>query len=95
MIGSVIDSCSASIVLNKVLFNSEVIDDETFKQNADRIYTAKKTAIITHEQWVINMLEKSPTQHTIKSLVSSVYVDLFNRDNCIDFNNHNKGGANE
>lgn len=95
MIGSVIESCSASIVLNRVLFNSEVIDDETFRQNADRIYTAKKTAIITHEQWVINMLEKSPTQHNIKSLVSSVYVDLFNSDNCIDFNNQNKGGSNE
>ena len=45
------------------------------------IYAAKKTAIITHEQWVINMLEKSPTQHNIKSLVSSVYVDLFNQNN--------------
>ncbi len=95
MIGSVIDSCSASIVLNRVLFNLKVIDDETFRQNADRIYAAKKTAIITHEQWVINMLEKSPTQHNIKSLVSSVYVDLFNHNNCIDFNNQNKGGSNE
>ena len=95
MIGSVIDSCSASIVLNRVLFNLKVIDDETFRQNADRIYAAKKTSIITHEQWVINMLEKSPTQHNIKSLVSSVYVDLFNHNNCIDFNNQNKGGSNE
>lgn len=87
MIGSVIDSCSASIVLNRVLFNSKVIDNETFRQNADRIYTAKKIAITTHEHWVIDFLEKSPTQHNIKSLVSSVYVDLFNSDNCIDFNN--------
>lgn len=95
MIGSVIESCSASIVLNRVLFNSRVIDDETFRQNADKIQAAKKTAIITHEQWVIKMLEKSPTQHNIKSLVSSVYVDLFNSDNCIDFNNQNKGVSNE
>lgn len=86
-IGSIIENCASATTLNRVLFNSAVIDDETFRQNADRIYTAKKIAITTHERWVIDFLEKSPTQHNIQSLVSSVYVDLFNSENCIKFTN--------
>lgn len=78
MFGIVLDFCAEAKLLNYILFNSDEITDEEFRNNVSRIHAARELAIVTHGKWVAERLEKSKTQHTVKSLVSSIYSDIYN-----------------
>lgn len=78
MFRGVMDNCAEARRLNLTCFNSDEITDEEFRNNVSRIHAARELAIVTHGKWVAERLEKSKTQHTVKSLVSSVYSDIYN-----------------
>lgn len=74
----VIEKCATAELENLLLFNAGYIADIEYVINLDHIQKAKELAIKTHGMWTIEMLEQSKTQHTPRTLVSSVYSDIFN-----------------
>lgn len=73
----VIEICAKAQLENSLLHNSHVFSSKKYVENEDRIQKAKELAIKTHGEWTIKMLEQSTTQHTMRTLVSSVYYDIF------------------
>lgn len=73
----VIDYCAVAQFANKRLFDMGIISEEEYRNNLAVIEQAKELAVKTHGEWTIKMLEQSNTQHTNRTLVSSVYSDIF------------------
>ncbi len=74
----VIEKCATAQVENLLLYTAGILPDEKYIENITRIQSAKELAIKTHGEWTIKMFEQSKTQHTPRTLVSSVYADIFN-----------------
>lgn len=62
---------------NTLLHHEGVISGDKYVENANRIDKARELAIKTHGEWTVKMLEQSKTQHTPRTLVSSIYADIF------------------
>lgn len=73
----VLSSCTTAGFLNRLLFDSEALSDEEFRENKRRIQEAKQCAIKVHGEWTIQTLEKSKTKHTVRTFVSTLYSDIF------------------
>lgn len=73
----VISSCTTADFANQILHNSEALNDEEFRANANRISEARRNAIKIHGEWTISTLEQSKTKHTVRTLVSTLYSDIF------------------
>ena len=75
----VIESCAIAVELNRICFSEQLINDNEFIYANDMINSCRKKAIETHREWTIQMLENSKTEHTRKSIVTSVYNDIFHQ----------------
>ena len=73
----VIKTCTVAEVVASALWNAGVITDAEKLGYSSRINYARETAIGRHRNWVIRRLEHSQSQHTIESLVSTIYNDIF------------------
>lgn len=73
----VIVSVARAELENTLLHHEGLISGHKYAENADRIEKARDRAIKTHGEWTAKMLEQSKTQHTPRTLVSSVYSDIF------------------
>lgn len=73
----VVTDCATAQLVNNVLHIEELISDEEYSNNVAVIQQASELAIKMHGEWTIKMLEQRETQHTIQTLVSSVYSDIF------------------
>lgn len=73
----VIDKCATAQLENSLLYMEEAISNAEYNANFDRIHKAHKLAITTHGEWVIKTLEQSKTPHTPRTLVSSIYSDIW------------------
>jgi len=76
----VISSCTNAEFANKILHNSEALNDEVFRANAKRISEARQHAIKLHGEWTIRTLEQSKTKHTVRTFVSTLYSDIFDTE---------------
>lgn len=74
----VIEKCATAQLENLLLYTAGILPDEKYIENITRILSAKELAIKTHGEWTIKMFEQSKTQHSTRTLVSSVYADIFN-----------------
>ena len=77
MFGHVIESCSAANEINRLVWDIGHISDACFMDNNERISKSKTEAIKAHLDLTIRYLEKSETKHTVKSLVSTIYNDIY------------------
>lgn len=73
----VIEGCATAQLGNFLLYSYGVFSDEKYVENVNRIQKAKELAVVTHGEWTVKMLEQSKTQHTKRTLISSVYSDIF------------------
>lgn len=72
-----IEICAKAQLENELLRNNGTISREQYVENLNRIQKTQERAIKVHGEWTITMLEQSKTQHTTRTLVSSVYSDIF------------------
>ncbi len=77
MFQSTLEACSKAELANLLLYEREDITYEKFNENVTRIKNAKEHAIKTHGEWTIKAFERSETQHTPRTFVSSVYSDIW------------------
>lgn len=77
LFGSTLEMCGIAKERNRYLFQLDCISDEEYRDNIRRIEEAKKKMIVTHGKWVAQLLGKSKTEHTVQTLVSSIYHDIF------------------
>lgn len=75
--GSVIRQCHVAREMKIQLWDDGVIGDNESLALSERIDKAYRTAIDVHKKWVINVLSESSSKHTIETLVSSIYHDIF------------------
>lgn len=73
----IIESCAVAVELNRICFSEQFINDNEFIYVNDIISSCRKKAIETHRDWTIKVLENSKAEHTRKSIVMSVYNDIF------------------
>lgn len=67
----------AKQIAKYLCFNTTVFSDAQYHVFLTRIEEARKKAVKIHGNWMIKMLEQSKTQHVPRTLVSSVYYDIF------------------
>lgn len=77
MFAHVLESCTTAELKNRLLNEAEEISDMEFVENLNRIQRAKKNAIKIHGEWTIKAFERSKTQYTPRTFVSSVYSDIW------------------
>ena len=75
--GKVIETCAAASEINRICFAAELIEDEEFRQASEILAYCRSKAIAVHRDWTIQSLDNSKTQHSCKSIVMSVYNDIF------------------
>ena len=73
----VIKSCTIAEVVASALWNASIITDAEKLDYSARINVARKTAIARHKGWVLRRLEHSQSEHTMESLVSTIYNVIF------------------
>lgn len=73
----VIETCVSANDLKKALWNAGIITDAELGAYSARIQTARARAISVHRDWTIKTLNRSSTLHTVESLISTVYHDIF------------------
>lgn len=73
----VIDKCATAQLENTLLYEQGHFSDGEYTYNISRIQIARTRAIATHVEWVIKTLAQSKTSHTRRTLVSSIYSDIF------------------
>lgn len=73
----VIDKCAIAQLENILLYEQGHFSDDEYTCNVSCIQRTKERAIAVHGEWVIKALEQSKTQHTPRTLVSSVYSDIW------------------
>lgn len=73
----VIDKCAAAQFGNVLLYEEGRVTEAEYTYNVSRIQRAKEHAIITHGEWMIKAFERSKTQHTPRTFVSSVYSAIW------------------
>ncbi len=78
LFGKVIESCHRAKVIKLELWNSGVIEDNESLTATMRIDRAYSKAIDVHKKWVIKRLQNSTAEHTIETLVCTIYNDIFN-----------------
>ena len=79
----VMSSCIQAELANRILHDSEALDDHEFTENVRRVSEAKQRAITVHGEWTIKTLQESKTKHTVRTFVSSIYSDIFGREDSI------------
>lgn len=77
MFKNVIDKCASAQLGNVLLYEEGHFNDDEYTCNVSRIQRAKEHAIIKHGEWTIKAFERSKTQHTSRTFVSSVYSDIW------------------
>ena len=77
MFGRTVELCAVANERNRLLFDAGGISDEEFCSNNQRIEEARKKMIISHGDWTKQFLEQRKDRHTVGTLVSSVYNDIF------------------
>lgn len=77
MFKNVIDKCASAQLGNILLYEEGHFTDEEYTGNVSRIQRAKERAIVTHGEWTIKAFERSKTQHTPRTFVSSVYSAIW------------------
>lgn len=60
-----------------LLWNEGVISDNENLNYSERIERAYKKAVQTHKNWVIKRLQQSSAEHTVETIVSTIYNDIF------------------
>lgn len=75
----VIESCAVAVEVNRICYSEKFINDNEFIYVNEMINSCRKKAIETHREWTIKVLENSKTEHTRKSIVMSVYNDIFHQ----------------
>ena len=73
----VMEICVSARVINTALWNAGVITDTEKLAFSSRIDFAKTEAVKVHKGYVVALLTKSESKHTVESLVASVYNDIF------------------
>ena len=73
----VIDKCASAQLGNVLLYEEGHFTDDKYTCNVSRIQRAKERAIATHGEWMIKAFERSKTQHTPRTFVSSVYSAIW------------------
>ncbi len=77
LFGQTIEDCAIARERNKFLFENDIISEEEFLANVQKITAARECAIIEHGEWTISFLQRTKTQHTERTLVSSIYSDIY------------------
>ncbi len=77
MFRNVLESCAVAIELNQICFSEQFISDSEFVGTSRIINSCRQKAIEIHRDWIIKRLESSKTEHTKKSIIMSVYNDIF------------------
>lgn len=73
----VLRACTSAEVISATLWNEGVLTDAQKFDYTRRINEAREMAIGRHKNWMIRRLERSQTQHTVESLVSTIYNAIF------------------
>lgn len=73
----VMQFCSMAKEKNSMLWNDGVIGDLEKLRFSRRIDIAKQNAIEIHRTWTIDVLKNSRSNHTIESIVHTIYNDVF------------------
>lgn len=74
---AVMEHCVLAFYLKNKLWGSGVIGDNELHYYTERIQLARKEAIQTHKEYTIEVLKENEERHTIESVVSSVYADVY------------------
>ena len=77
MFNRVLDKCATAQLENLLFYNEGKLSDTEYQDNVCRIQEVKTLAIKTHGEWTIKMFERSKTQHTPRTFVSSVYSAIW------------------
>ena len=80
LFGKVIDSCAVGQELNRICWDHEFITDEEFRNYSEVIEHCRDEAIKTHVDCTIRYLENSKTEHTRKTLVMTIYNDIYQKN---------------
>ena len=75
---AVMEHCVLAFYLKNKLWDSGVIGDNELHYYTERIQLAREEAIQTHKEYTIKVLKENEERHTIESVVSSVYADVYN-----------------
>lgn len=75
--GSVIRQCIVAREMKIQLWDAGEIEDNENLALSERIENAYRKAVEIHKKWVIKVLSDSASSHTIETVVSSVYHDIF------------------
>ena len=73
----VMECCISARVISTTLWNAGIITDTEKLAYSSRIEAAKTEAIKVHERYIVAILKRSEEQHTVETIVSSVYHDFF------------------
>lgn len=85
MFGRMLESCAIARDRNVRLFDMGVVSNEEFLYNVQRIGDARNKAITAHGEWLISFLKRTKTRHTVRTLVSSIYCDIFGTEFASEF----------
>ena len=77
MFGRTVELCAVAHERNRLLFDLGGISDVEFCVNNLRIERAKKMRIVSHGDWTTQFLKQRKDRHTVETIVSSVYHDIF------------------
>lgn len=61
---------------NQLFFAGELLPNEAFNIS-QRLDIAYNKAIKMHKDWVVRMVKPNESKHTVETLVSTVYHDIF------------------
>lgn len=75
--GHVIRQCHVAREMKIQLWDAGIIGDNENLALSERIERAYRKAIDVHKKWLIKVLSDSETKHTIETLVSTIYHDIF------------------
>lgn len=73
----VINRCATAELEMYVLLNEGIITREEYDSYYERIQKYKERAVKAHGEFLINSLEQTKMQFSPRTLISSVYYDLF------------------
>ena len=77
LFGHIIKYCAVAKDRKTQLWNEGYIGDTDSLVYTVRIDRAYFDAIETHKKWVIKRLSQTASEHTIETLVSTIYNDIF------------------
>lgn len=73
----VIETCVSARVIKTALWNVGIITDAENLSISARIEAARTEAINIHKGYIVGILQKKESSHTVETIVSSVYNDFF------------------